>query len=808
MMLSRIVPGWNGPNASRRVGTIFYILYDRAMTNSNTCYTVTDGYSCCGGITDRGWYAGVFLLEDRDREFTEDIDGTDRKVRLLPGMDFDEWEGTMVDPPRRIALIDNFGGTPRREIVAEAERIFGPVTVREKTAEPLLVWTELRDGLWRLMVRRGIDSSVVYESTSMLRAPAVTLAGESLFAACETELDGQTGILVMTVSGDILLEIPGGAPELAWAGKLILLSEIKTNDGGIELRLSEIAAGGSPRHTRVRSGDLNMFGNLVADTASGEIYVCWESTPSWGYDPYVGRHREINLWSCRPGGEIAPVEGTCNGKLPVPQEAYVDGHDSNMPPVRPKVVLLGDAPAVAYRRFRYRERRCFGWDVYLMRRENGIWSDPRRINDGFGPPDAGYSVHGHGEGLIGFFPCCDNEPGSRRTYNHRVEILEVSAAGASPRNVVPVADRGFYVVPFGVEDPAPDPPPDPTGRRLIWGDIHSHSFNSKCICSINGSPEDVLRYQRDILGCSVLTLTDHTHHMGAQEFAWQLDRLEAFAGGNRLVLYSCEPGTMPGHHTNFYALDRRIFERLRPIVLAYWDRGEMYSVIKERLPAGSVLALRHFHGFSRGPFDINSEATVQTWDPGLEVAMEAMQVRGNILLGQALEPTPRFPGNFLDAGAKIGLVGGSDHSTGKSPNHYCLTGFWIEEYSIQGVWDAIVNRRTVACSNGKISLWTEMAGLPMGSEVSVQGTVSVRVRISAPRRIRRICLIRDGEPLEWTTVDSDSAEIELEDGGAKPGRHWYVATAEGESAFGDLPDGKGPAAPAIAHGSPYFVEVT
>ena len=216
------------------------------MTNGNTYYTVTDGYSCCGGTTDRGWYAGVYLLRDRDREFTEDIEGTDRKVRLLPGKDFDEWEGTMVDPPRRIAIIDNFGGTPRREIVAEAERIFGPVTVREKTAEPLLVWTELRDGLWRLMVRRGIDSSVVYESTSMLRAPAVTLAGESLFAACETELDGQTGILVMTVSGDILLEIPGGAPELAWAGKLILLSEIKTNDGGIELRLSEIAAGGSP----------------------------------------------------------------------------------------------------------------------------------------------------------------------------------------------------------------------------------------------------------------------------------------------------------------------------------------------------------------------------------------------------------------------------------------------------------------------------------------------------------------------------------------------------------------------------------
>jgi hypothetical protein len=454
--------------------------------------------------------------------------------------------------------------------------------------------------------------------------------------------------------------------------------------------------------------------------------------------------------------------------------------------------------------------------------EGGSWTGPRRISDNYGPPDAGYTVCASSENIVGFFPCCDNTLGSRRTFNHRIEVVELPLDHAFENIDVQAADRGFYVVPFGTESPAPDPPRSPGRPRLIWGDIHSHSFNSKCICSINGSPEDVLRYQKDILGCSVLTLTDHTHHMGAQEFAWQLDRLEAFAGENRIVIYSCEPGTKPGHHTNFYAFDRQVFERLRPIVLSYWDREEMYTAIKEQLPPASVLALRHFHGFTQGPFGITGEDTATTWDPVLEVAMEAMQIRGNIMLGEAqkerwvrAENMPRFPSNFLDAGAKIGLVGGSDHSTGKSPNRYCLTGFWVDDFSARGVWDAIVNRRTVACSNGKVSLWTEMEGMPMGSELSVGGAVSVGVRLAAPRKIRRVCLMRDGEILEWHRVDSCSIELELVDAAAPPGPHWYVVTAEGTSAFqdaeGDETDGPntghGPGA-VIAHASPYFVTVT
>jgi len=242
----------------------------------------------------------------------------------------------------------------------------------------------------------------------------------------------------------------------------------------------------------------------------------------------------------------------------------------------------------------------------------------------------------------------------------------------------------------------------------------------------------------------------------------------------------------------------------------------MYEAIKERLPKGSVVALRHFHGQSQGPYSIVTDETTDTWDSELEIAMEAMQIRGNIMLGQAQEERwmkvdsmPAFPGNFLDSGAVIGLVGGTDHSTGKPLNHYCLTGFWVEDDTPEAVWDALVNRRTVACSNGKISMWTDLNGMPMGSELKAGGAVSINVRIAAAREITRVCLIRDGQMLDWTDVHADSANLSLVDRSAAPGRHWYVVTVEGVSAYeeGGVLGRKIQAASVIAHASPYFVDV-
>ena len=143
-------------------------------------------------------------------------------------------------------------------------------------------------------------------------------------------------------------------------------------------------------------------------------------------------------------------------------------------------------------------------------------------------------------------------------------------------------------------------------------------------------------------------------------------------------------------------------------------------------------------------------------DADLEIAMESMQSRRNAML--ATEGMgPRFPSNFLNAGSQVGLVGGTDHSRGKGPNHFCLTGFVVSGASRESVWEALWNRRTVATANGKIAIRAELNGMPIGSQLVTPAPVVVHCRLAAADRLRSVCLIRDAEPLEWLPLSGRCA---------------------------------------------------
>ena len=141
----------------------------------------------------------------------------------------------------------------------------------------------------------------------------------------------------------------------------------------------------------------------------------------------------------------------------------------------------------------------------------------------------------------------------------------------------------------------------------------------------------------------------------------------------------------------------------------------------------------------------------------------------------------------------------SDHfRETEAVNRYCLTGFWVRERSEAGIWDALRNRRTLAVSNAKVAIWATLEGKGIGEEVAAAGPLRFQVALAAARPIRRVTLIRDGEVLPWTAVGAKKAALTLEDKTSAPGRHWYVVTAEADSAYPQ---------PAIAHASPIFVRV-
>jgi len=180
-----------------------------------------------------------------------------------------------------------------------------------------------------------------------------------------------------------------------------------------------------------------------------------------------------------------------------------------------------------------------------------------------------------------------------------------------------------------------------------------------------------------------------------------------------------------------------------------------------------------------------------------------MQNRGNTLVGilagndgWSLMHTPGAS-MFLNANKKMGFVGGSDHNGGRGPNHVCLTGIWTDDITSDGIWAALHNKKTIACSNGKIAIWAQCEDAKIGESVSVFGEVRIKAWISSNSNINKVSLFRNGEFLKWIDINKNTAYIELTDKPEKDGDYWYSVTAEGKSQFY--------LNPILCHASPIYV---
>jgi hypothetical protein len=194
--------------------------------------------------------------------------------------------------------------------------------------------------------------------------------------------------------------------------------------------------------------------------------------------------------------------------LRLPHDAFVDGSAQNMPAVFPHV-FLGDGPCVAFRRFRPRGQKSFGWDACITRLCSGEWTEPARVSPSYGAADAACDFVATDRGVLGLLPACDHQPilayeeevdpPPKRTTQparrFRIEVVRLDDEGAESLPDPPSGRRGVYTIAPPVYRVAPEPPatPEPARRELIWADLHAHSAYSKCMSANDGLPDDVLR---------------------------------------------------------------------------------------------------------------------------------------------------------------------------------------------------------------------------------------------------------------------------------------------------------------------------
>ena len=803
--------------------------------------TLKYGYGGVASFSQEGWFAGILRIEDVEEQIVDGYEelhargALNTTAILKPGRSPEEWRRRIEHLRREVFLLSGEG-----ESLLGSADLIGGVAVANGAPKPVVVWSERVGGEWRVILYDGLTLRPVMVGRTQYRNPSAVYSRGRVFFAAEYIRAGRERVGVWDGDGNIVVDVSGRSPSLAAGDGLVLAVERVIDRNTVGAYIIVVPEVGEPTEIPVPTLlDYSFNPNIAIHPDTGVVYLVHESSPAWGSSWALGLYRQLGLWALAPGdGEVVPGPDTLGGVMeppasyPITTRTYDWPHDGKYKrvatkfggedqsaPIRPQLFFTGGKPGIAYKVF-YPLGSHLWSPVYTVL-DAGGWGAPIEIGPCPHEPDAQYSVcSASGDSLLACVPSCDipnvharvHESERARlaqnrlrymepSWNYRVLVTELEIHGAG---TVDTDSGPTIIVPDPVYDvcmPPPELPGISTGqgqKKLLWGDLHAHTTYSICMAAINGQIQDLMRFQRDVLQCQVLCVTDHTCRMSLPGQIFSYDQCELEAGNRNIFLFATEPSTLPAHNVNFYCVDRRVFHALRTAIYLYGDERDIVSYIKREFPPDSVYMHRHFHGNRGGEFGVDMPRTVELFDPEVEPAMEAMQIRGHRML-EGDENMPAFPNNFLNAGARVGLVGGTDHASGGETNSFCLTGFWVEEETPRGVFSAIRNRKTFASSNGKLAMYTECHGLPMGEETAADGSVEITCVMSSAHTIRRVALLRDGALLDWVDVGAGSATVTLRDDDVDPGNHWYVVTAEAEAALAGRIT--------VGQSSPHFVTV-
>lgn len=301
----------------------------------------------------------------------------------------------------------------------------------------------------------------------------------------------------------------------------------------------------------------------------------------------------------------------------------------------------------------------------------------------------------------------------------------------------------------------------PAGRRVLWADLQNHSGLSDG----SATPDDLLRYAREVAALDAAAVTDHDHwgmrFMDGEPSIWRrtLDAADARNEPGRFV-------ALAGYEWTNWVEGHRHVVFFEPTSAA--AAGLLLSSIDERydepreLWAGleGVRALTFAHHSAGAPI-----ATDWSSPPPAEVepATEIVSVHGSSEAADSPGMVVRnaLAGNFvrdaLDRGYRLGFVGSSDgHDGHPGLGHLAspsggVAAILSDEVTRQGIYEALLARRTYATNGPRIVVRASYAGWPIGADIpavaAAAGTVgpiagvpetTLVVRAIAPGEIARI----------------------------------------------------------------------
>jgi len=381
-----------------------------------------------------------------------------------------------------------------------------------------------------------------------------------------------------------------------------------------------------------------------------------------------------------------------------------------------------------------------------------------------------------------------------RDIRHRFLTLSVDLASGKPLAFEPWP--GWRPVQLPRSAPPPRPAIRVDGRRhqLYWGDLHVHSILTP---DAEGEVDELMHFTRDKASLDVVVIQENDSNSWSPK-AFADHRLSA--SEYTLSVYFSRRHTEPGR---FLALpgfewSQRTADDNQPNHRTVMYAGPDTPIIRHSENGGDFDELCRVAGAAGGNMFTQHEAFRLTGcaaDTNIEVATGwGVYIRN-----------PEKIHRELSAGHRVGFVATSDGHRRNPGTGGGLTGIWAAELTPQAVLDALKRRRVFATSGTRVVVDARANERFMGEDVEAGDTVALRVRVTSPKPVARLVLVRDGR------------EIRVEPGGGGtsfnlahtdrpgPGFHWYYWRVELE---GTQPQYRGNVKPAeglYAWSSPHRV---
>ena len=341
-------------------------------------------------------------------------------------------------------------------------------------------------------------------------------------------------------------------------------------------------------------------------------------------------------------------------------------------------------------------------------------------------------------------------------------------------------------------------------RRILWGDLHTHTRYSDG----RGTPAEMFEFGRRYAALDFCAISDHAFITTDEMWADIKETTKRYnAPGKYVTLLGYEwsgRSDVGGDHNVYTMADSM------PLFRSYL--GYTYSNFRHyhgperqaghvedlfRALAGefrdrSVLAIPHFGGRPGNP-----EWHNERLQRGIEVFSDHRR-------------SEDWVATFLERGHRVGIVASTDNHSGNagygvrrrdvirgpagavfsrfSPAERgtALVAVHADELTREAVFRAIYGRRTYATTGERIALRFEVAGEPMGGEVRASGPVGMRAEVAGTDRISTVRVVKDGTVVFATDPRGETASFEFVDPeGARSGAYYFldVVQADGEKAI-------------------------